>query len=1082
MATDLKQLERVLYGDDAQYLHLFPHRDSVPAIETNPLLDVMSRGVDVDEFLVGLMLDRRYIGWTTHQLLNIKLFSQQMAVLQTLWSKPFPMLIATRGGSKSFMLAVYCVLRAIFDQGVKIVIVGAGLRQAKLVFNYIESIWEASPVLRGIVGAGKKSGPRSNVDRCYFNVGLSSIVALPLGDGTKIRGERANVVIADEFASIPEEIFDIVVRGFAATARTPVEEARRAALERRLEQLKVPLEIRKQVLGAKAGGNQIIYSGTAYYAFNHFARRFEMWRNIIRSKGDPERVAEIFGSETGVPEDFDWRDYAVIRIPHTHVPEGLLDKRQLAHAKAILPRSIYQMEYGACATADLVVDALSGARPIAAVDTGDRVLTHTGRYQSVVARKYRYYVGEMVELQIGINEPIRVTADHQVWNGQEFVAAGSLSQRSTTILPSPPLATHTVFDLAKTATEHCRQVVDGQSFIYPRPSRAVHADVLARTRTSARYYRPNQRFKSSVPRYVEAGFDLGLVLGCYAADGAIGAGGKQLQIAFNIQQGDRAQRFASAVQAVFGLRSKCRPGPSDNTLKATVNSRMVCDFVRAMIGTGAQTKRVHELERYTPQMACGFIAGYWMGDGFSEYGNPQAASVGRSLLADIRMLLLAVGCYAGIRDKNNPTTCVIKGKQYEVKPAWTLRVPRAHQARFVGIINGMPSRRPVRVPVRKKAAFEYRGYVYNLEVEGDHSYFAGGGIHHNCFVMDSDGFYPRSLIEACTTSEPRPIDTPDGAVAFAPLMRGKSGRKYVMGIDPAAERDNLAITVVEVWPHHARIVHCWAVNRKEFDRRKRAGVVTARDYYAYCCSKIRELVGLFGPVRIEMDSQGGGPAIAEMLRNTDLLDRDKAEKPIYETIDLDDPKHTDGETDGPHILHLVKQANEWNAQTNLFLHKAFETRSLLFPAFDTVRMQAALEIEKALNVTIDTFEDCVANIEELKNELCTIQMQQTATGKEKFDTPQRVSAGTVEGRPRKGRLRKDRYSSLMFAHRYVHDTTVTPDVQIDYEDVAGNVAITRADSSEGMYRGPGASRMVNARDWLHGDSALGATKNGEQIK
>jgi len=696
MATDLKQLERVLHGDDVQYLHLFPHRDAVPAIETNPLLDVLSRGVDVDEFLVRLMLDRRYIGWTTSQLLNIKLFSQQMAVLQTLWSKPFPMLIATRGGSKSFMLAVYCVLRAIFDQGVKIVIVGAGLRQAKLVFNYIESIWEASPVLRGIVGAGKKSGPRSNVDRCYFNVGLSSIVALPLGDGTKIRGERANVVIADEFASIPEEIFDIVVRGFAATARTPVEEARRAALERRLEQLKVPLEIRKQVLGAKAGGNQIIYSGTAYYAFNHFARRFEMWRNIIRSKGDPERVADIFGNETGVPEDFDWRDYAVIRIPHTHVPAGLLDKRQLAHAKAILPRSIYLMEYG------------------------------------------------------------------------------------------------------------------------------------------------------------------------------------------------------------------------------------------------------------------------------------------------------------------------------------------------------------------------------------------------SVFVSDSDGFYPRSLIEACTTSESRPIDTPDGAVAFTPLMRGKSGRKYVTGIDPAAERDNLAITLVEVWPHHARIVHCWAVNRKEFDRRKRAGVVTARDYYAYCCAKIRELVGLFGPVRIEMDSQGGGPAIAEMLRNTDLLDKDKGEKPIYEVIDFDDPKHTDGETDGPHILHLVKQGNEWNAQTNLFLHKAFETRTLLFPAFDTVRMQAALEIEKALNVTIDTFEDCVANIEELKNELCTIQMQQTSTGKEKFDTPQRVSAGSVEGRPRKGRLRKDRYSSLMFAHRYVHDTTVTPDMEIDYEDVAGNIAVTRTDPSEGMYRGAGVNRMRNA-EWNRQAPHTGAVKGGKQV-
>ena len=34
----------------------------------------------------------------------------------------------------------------------------------------------------------------------------STVTCLPLGDGQKIRGQRANDIIADEFASIPRDI------------------------------------------------------------------------------------------------------------------------------------------------------------------------------------------------------------------------------------------------------------------------------------------------------------------------------------------------------------------------------------------------------------------------------------------------------------------------------------------------------------------------------------------------------------------------------------------------------------------------------------------------------------------------------------------------------------------------------------------------------------------------------------------------------------------------------------------------------------------------------------------------------------
>lgn len=700
MAKVNDALHDLLYGERQRFGYLFPYRERIPKVKKHLFSTLKEAKQTTDEFLVSKMLDINYIGWTTKAILNIDLFPVQIAILQTMWEKTFPMLVGSRGGSKSFLLAVYAVLRALLDPGTKIVIIGAGLRQAKLVFNYIETMWNSAPMLRNLIGGGKKAGPRQNVDLCYFRVGESIIYALPLGDGSKIRGFRANVVIADEFASIPEDVFDVVVRGFAATTKTPVDEARRLAFDKDVAKLNIPANVKKMIMSDKkrTEGNQIIYSGTAYYAFNHFSRRFDMWCDIIRSGGDLDEVAKIFGGISLIPDNFDYSDYAVINLPYTHVPEGLLDQKQLAHAKAILPRNIFLMEYGAK------------------------------------------------------------------------------------------------------------------------------------------------------------------------------------------------------------------------------------------------------------------------------------------------------------------------------------------------------------------------------------------------FVKDSDGFFPRSLIEACSTGPGDPIITSDGEITFTPMMRGKKGCRYVIGIDPAAELDRFAMVVLEVWPNHYRVVYCWAMNKPEFKRRKKEGLITDDDYYAYCCAKIRWAVRMFFPIRIEMDSQGGGYPISEMLRNKKLLDKDEGDFPIYETIDEKDPKETDGETDGPHILHLVQQSNIFNLEGNVCLHKSLETKTLLFPAFDTVKMQAALIAEKSLNVTFDTYEDCVQDIEELKNELCTIQRSETTTGKGRFDTPAVVAAGAVEGRQRKGRLRKDRYTALLLGHKYVYDTDVKPESPIDYDDVPGNFQkFEKVDPSEGMYRGDGVGRMRNSADWNQGGGGFGATKGGEKL-
>ena len=106
---------------------------------------------------------------------------------------------------------------------------------------------------------------------------------------------------------------------------------------------------------------------------------------------------------------------------------------------------------------------------------------------------------------------------------------------------------------------------------------------------------------------------------------------------------------------------------------------------------------------------------------------------------------------------------------------------------------------------------------------------------------------------------------------------------------------------------------------------------------------------------------------------------------------------------------------EFTFKANHNLRKDLETKSILFPKFDTILLSEAIVEDKVSNRHYDTLEDCVLEIESLKDELTTIEHGQTNSGRDKWDTPQTVEAGG-----KKGRQRKDRYSSLLMANEVGH--------------------------------------------------------------
>jgi hypothetical protein len=317
-------------------------------LEHNPMIRRSEPDIEnPDRHLLKLLTDPEYFGATCKLLFDLELHPIQIAILQEFWTRPFPMFIASRGFGKSFLLALYSFLKCIFVPGTKIVIVGAAFRQSKVIFEYMENFWRNSAIIRSIFN-GNDDGPRRDVDRCTIRLGTSWAIAIPLGNGEKIRGLRAHIIIADEFASISPDIYETVVSGFAAVSATPIQNVKKEAKKDAMKKAGLWNED-LETLTYKMG-NQALISGTADYAFKHFAQYWNRYKSIIESKGEKHKLEQIFNGE--IPENFNWKDYSIIRIPYELIPKGFMDDKQVARAKATIHKGIYNMEYAACFTAD----------------------------------------------------------------------------------------------------------------------------------------------------------------------------------------------------------------------------------------------------------------------------------------------------------------------------------------------------------------------------------------------------------------------------------------------------------------------------------------------------------------------------------------------------------------------------------------------------------------------------------------------------------------------------------------------------------------------------------------------------------
>jgi len=258
-------------------------------------------------------------------LLRVDLATPQRVVLTTMWDTPYVIVAAARGFGKTFILAVFSVLRCLLYPGIKVGWISATFRQSKYIFQEAAKLYDQSPIFR----AACEKPPTRLQEVWYIKMkGLGTLSgggmeSVPLGDGNKIRGMRAHILCCDEFPQIPEEIFDRVVLPMAAVRHDPMARVRLKQREKEAREAGV-LGEEEDLFDNIGSFNKIIIASSAYFKFNHLYRRYLSYVDRIK-KGDNK--------------------YAVLTIPYYDMPEYFYEDSIIDFSQQQQSDLEFRMEY-----------------------------------------------------------------------------------------------------------------------------------------------------------------------------------------------------------------------------------------------------------------------------------------------------------------------------------------------------------------------------------------------------------------------------------------------------------------------------------------------------------------------------------------------------------------------------------------------------------------------------------------------------------------------------------------------------------------------------------------------------------------
>lgn len=213
------------------------------------------------------------------------------------------------------------------------------------------------------------------------------------------------------------------------------------------------------------------------------------------------------------------------------------------------------------------------------------------------------------------------------------------------------------------------------------------------------------------------------LIGFYLAEGCSSL--NQLSFSFHSKEKEYINEIKETMKNVFGL--DCYENKKQNAHSLIYSSVILAKAFKTLFGKDAYNKNLpHFLTRLTPEKQRYILSAYAQGDGYKiDEDTTTISTASRILALQIVQILLRLG-HIPVIDKGRGVYRVIWKDKFRISYAYL-------------------KDNTLLTPVRKIWTEKYCGYVYNLEVEEDHSYITKSFIVHNCRALHAE---QNALIQA----------------------------------------------------------------------------------------------------------------------------------------------------------------------------------------------------------------------------------------------------------------------------------------------------------------------------------------------
>ena len=373
-----------------------------------------------------------------------------------------------------------------------------------------------------------------------------------------------------------------------------------------------------------------------------------------------------------------------------------------------------------CVPADTLISGNSSLSKIKNAVEGTKVLSHDGKYHKVSRVFRKFYRNRLIYLDIHNLGKISLTPDHHI-----------LAIKTNDL-------THKFYQSKRRIPDWymAEELRKGDMIMYPIPKEEVDLGYMFFNES-----RPKYDFKSKdLPKKILITHDFLKLVGYYLAEGYVRTDRCKgtLGFVFGAKEEAYVGEVIALVKSFFGIDvngKRC----VRNSIDIVFYSARLARFFEKNFGKGAANKRIpHNFVLLPLEKQKALIHGLWNGDGYINSNGAKYVTISEQLAHQLKLLLMRQKIIfsflkvpeRGIHKKN--FHIYVKEESSLKKLAQILGAKIERPPKLKNIHKCWFDENFFYSPIKKINYPIYNGLIYNLEVEGSHSYVTEAATLHNC--------------------------------------------------------------------------------------------------------------------------------------------------------------------------------------------------------------------------------------------------------------------------------------------------------------------------------------------------------------